>query len=379
MWSVVSRSTSKVVILGCGGFIGSHLLERLLTDGSGVFVEGVDRTPVKIARLIDHPLFRFHNIDLRDIDEVRRIIAGSDTVISLAALCNPYLYTTAPIEVIESNFVDMYPVVQACSDLGKRLVHFSTSEVYGRTINGWIDGGESGPALRDITFSEEATPLCLGPVGNQRWCYAAAKQLLERTIFAYGFERGLDFTIVRPFNFIGQRMDYIPGIDGEGVPRVFACFMDALLHGKPLRLVDGGLNRRCFTSIDDAVDAIMLILENPDASRRRIFNIGNPENETTIASLAERMIDLYRTLRPGAAKFGFTVETVPARLFYGEGYEDSDRRVPDITAITRQLGWRPRVSLDDALRLSMEGFIKDYCDADVEAAVSGIDSERRSC
>jgi len=365
-----------MVILGCGGFIGSHLLERLVTDDSGVFVEGIDRSSGKIAHLTDHPRFRFHNMDLRDIDEVRRIIAKADTVISLAALCNPYLYTTAPIEVIESNFVNMYPVIQVCCDLGKRLVHFSTSEVYGRTVNGWVDGCESGAALQNIAFNEETTPLCLGPVANQRWCYAAAKQLLERTIFAYGFERGLDFTIVRPFNFIGPRMDYIPGIDGEGVPRVFACFMDSLLHGKPLKLVDGGVNRRCFTSIDDAVDATMLILANPDASRRRIFNIGNPENETTIALLAERMIDFYKVLRPHAAKSGFTVETVPARLFYGEGYEDSDRRVPDITAITRQLGWRPRVSLDDALRSSMEGFIMEYCDADVEEAGSGINGKR---
>ncbi|MBN1306466.1 MAG: NAD-dependent epimerase/dehydratase family protein, partial [Chitinispirillaceae bacterium] len=279
---------------------------------------------------------------------------------SLAALCNPYLYTHTPIDVIESNFVNMYPLVRACSESGCRLIHFSTSEVYGRTLTGASE--ETG--ARQVPFShlldETATPLLLGPTAAQRWCYASAKQLLERAIFAYGFERGLDYTIVRPFNFIGPRMDFIPGIDGEGVPRVLACFMNALLHGKPLRLVDGGNNRRCFTAIGDAVDAVTLILQRPQASRRRIFNIGNPANETTIAALASRMIYLYRQLRPEAADRSFTVETVASREFYGEGYEDSDRRVPVIDAITAALGWRPTIGLDEALRSAMEGFIREY-------------------
>jgi UDP-apiose/xylose synthase len=197
-------------------------------------------------------------------------------------------------------------------------------------------------------------------VRAQRWCYAAAKQLLERAIYAWGFERGLDYTVLRPFNFIGPRMDYIPGVDGQGVPRVLACFMDALLHNKPLRLVDGGGNRRCFTAIDDAVDAVMLVLGHPASSCRRIFNIGNPGNETTIAELAMRMITLYRELRPEAAGFTFTCEPVDSLDFYGEGYEDSERRVPDITAIGEALGWSPKINLDGALRSAMKGFIREY-------------------
>jgi UDP-apiose/xylose synthase len=209
--------------------------------------------------------------------------------------------------------------------------------------------------------NETATPLLLGPVHAQRWCYAAAKQLLERAIVAYGFELGLDYTIVRPFNFIGPDMDFIPGIDGEGVPRVLACFMDALLHKKPLRLVDGGNHRRCFTAIDDAIDALVGVLRNPLPCRRKIFNIGNPANETSIAELATRMIAIYRELFSCAGGGDdYRVETVSALEFYGEGYEDSDRRVPDISAITAALGWRPRIALDDALRGAIAGFIETY-------------------
>jgi UDP-apiose/xylose synthase len=350
-------------MLGCGGFIGSHLLERILA-ATKYHVEGVDVSSRKIAHLLGHERLDFHTLNVHDQDAIRPLIEKSDIVISLAALCNPWLYTHTPIDVIESNFVKMYPFVQVCSEYGCRLIHFSTCEVYGRTLNGSIGGGRKRADGHDTDLLDEtATPLLLGPVGAQRWCYASAKQLLERAIYAYGFERGLDYTIVRPFNFIGPRMDFIPGIDGEGVPRVLACFMDALLHDTPLRLVDGGTNRRCFTAIDDAVDAVMLLLDRGEASRRRIFNIGNPANETTIADLATRMIALYRELRPESAQGKFRVETVTSHDFYGEGYEDSDRRVPDISAIGACLGWKPRIGLDDALRSAMEGFIRRYCAA----------------
>ncbi|MBN1761406.1 MAG: NAD-dependent epimerase/dehydratase family protein, partial [Chitinispirillaceae bacterium] len=252
------------------------------------------------------------------------------------------------------------PLVKVCCDLNCRLIHFSTSEVYGKTLVGTV--GRALPADDPAYYllSETESPLLLGPVHLQRWCYASAKQLLERTLYAYGFEKGLDFTIIRPFNFIGPKMDFMPGVDGEGVPRVIACFMDALLHGKPLQLVDGGTNRRCFTAISDAVDAVVRVLEQPDAARRRIFNIGNPGNEISIADLAETMRKLYAECREIDLSRVAPVVTVSAEKFYGEGYEDSDRRVPDISAATTQLGWCPLVSLDEALRRTIRGFIEIY-------------------
>jgi UDP-apiose/xylose synthase len=356
---MAATRSSTIVMLGCGGFIGSHWLERILSE-TRYDVIGIDRASDKLRQLLGHPRLRFLQMDVHDTASVGKILEEAGTVISLAALCNPWLYTHTAVEVIESNFTAIYPVVRLCSRLGCRLIHFSTSEVYGRTLSGCTGGAVADATPETVALSETSTPLILGPVEAQRWCYAAAKQLLERTIFAYGVEQGLDYTIIRPFNFIGPRMDFFPGIDGEGVPRVLACFMEALMRGKPLHLVDGGANRRCFTAIGDAVDALMLILERAEASQRKIFNIGNPANETTIAGLATRMISLYRELVPGTPLPDTAVENVTAREFYGDGYEDSDRRVPDISAITGATGWRPATGLDEALRFAMEGFIADY-------------------
>jgi UDP-apiose/xylose synthase len=349
---------NKVAVLGCGGFIGSHLISRMLKEDKWN-VHGVDLCSDKISHLFAQESFTFHNSDIHNVENLYPVIAQCDTVISLAALCNPYLYNHTPIKVIESNFVQMYPVIKMCAELGTRLIHFSTSEVYGRTIGGMLEGEKEIVSSDPYILSERKSPLLLGPVHAQRWCYACAKQLLERTIYAYGFERNLDYSIIRPFNFIGSGMDYIPGVDGEGVPRVIACFMDALFRRSPLQLVDGGKNCRCFTAIDDAVDAIMLILGKPEASHRKIFNIGNPENETTIFSLADKMIGIYAHLTETAVEM-YKTRQVSSEEFYGAGYEDSDRRIPDIATVCEQVGWQPRISLDTALENTVAGFIDAY-------------------
>ena len=225
--------------------------------------------------------------------------------------------------------------------------------MYGKS-SGAITGDSAEP------FAEDTSPMILGPVAAQRWSYATAKQLLERVIFAYGTERNLTYTIVRPFNFIGPHMDFIPGIDGSGVPRVLACFMDALLFNKPLRLVDGGRSMRTFTYIGDAVDAIVAMLNNPDAARGRIFNIGHPANEVSIAELAHTMVRIYKELLPEKADLEYPVVTVPAVQFYGAGYDDSDRRIPDITKARALLGWEPKTLLEDALRITVQAYIEEY-------------------
>ena len=167
-------------------------------------------------------------------------------------------------------------------------------------------------------------------------------------------------------------MDFLPDTCGvEGVPRVLACFMDALLSGKPLKLVDGGENYRSFTYIDDAIDALMAILERPEKAKGRIFNIGNPHNETTIAGLAKLMVRLYGELRPECAVSPARFETVSSAEFYGEGYEDSDRRIPDISRAQSLLGWEPATSLVSALKTTMAYYIREYgsghCGTDADA------------
>lgn len=350
-------STQKIAILGCGGFIGSHLLDYLLHKRD-YRLSGIDRDAKKIEKLLHHPSFSFIKADIHDVETVKRTIKGNDTVISLAALCNPALYNTIPLDVIDINFTQPLELVRMCSDMGKRLIHFSTSEVYGMTVQGLTGEGRNNRPS-DFMLSEDTSPLIMGAISKQRWSYATAKQLLERVIYAYGEEEKLEYTIIRPFNFIGPHMDFIPGIDGEGIPRVIACFVDALLFDKPMQLVDGGKNRRTFCAIDDAIDAIVRIIDHPEKTSNEIFNIGNPDNEVTIARLADMMGTIYNELYPQKCIVPKTV-TVSAGEFYGKGYEDCDRRMPDISKARELFAWQPDINLDRALRETISSYIEYY-------------------
>lgn len=352
--------TEKLCIPGVGGFIGSHLLKALLASGNYTVV-GIDISSAKIEEYRDHPLFFYEHVNIYETEEVAYYVQQCDTVISLAGLCNPAQYNTMPLAVIDINFTKQYELVKMCAAYHKRLIHFSTSEVYGKTVHGIAQGHLMKNEMLDTyLLKEDSSPLIMGPIAAQRWSYATAKQLLERVIYAYGYEKNLAYTIVRPFNFIGARMDYIPGIDGDGIPRVLACFMEALLFDKSLKLVDGGKNRRVFTHIDDAIDATMRILQRPEASKQQIFNIGNPSNEVTIAELATMMVDIYKDLRPEKRTDRFRLMDVSSEEFYGAGYEDSDRRVPDISKAQHFLGWHPKIGLKEGLREAMASFIVQY-------------------
>src|SRR5262249_37235369 len=176
----------------------------------------------------------------------------------------PALYNTVPLEVIDASYTHLVPWVRRCAERDVRLIHFSTSEVYGRMAMDAL--GRRTPEM-----NEANSALFLGPVSSERWTYACAKQLLERVIWAHGRHGRLSFTILRLFNVIGPRMDFLPGEDGEGTPRVLASFMNALLRGQELPLVDGGRNRRTFMSTDDLVQAVLRIVERPEACRGQIL------------------------------------------------------------------------------------------------------------
>jgi UDP-apiose/xylose synthase len=141
---------------------------------------------------------------------------------------------------------------------------------------------------------------------------------------------------------------------------VLACFMTALLDGKPMQLVDGGTARRTITSIYEAVDAVLRILERPAASQNQIFNIGNRNNEVTIAQLAELMRSIFAQLTGDARYRSHPIESVPSVLFYGEGYEDCDRRMPNLDRARRLLDWEPRASLEEILRETMRHYLELY-------------------
>ena len=216
----------------------------------------------------------------------------------------------------------------------------------------------------------------LGPTINHRWSYATAKQLLERYVLAHHRENGLPFTIFRPYNWFGPRMDFLSGRDGEGVPRVLACFMSVLLDGQPMRLVDGGGARRTFTYIDDAIDALMSILAKPEQSRNQIFNVGNGDGEVTIRELAHMMREVAAEISGDVCYVDHSIEDVSSLEFYGPAYEDCDRRVPDLRKAETRLGWRAKTNLRETLRITMPHYFDTYGRSEaltiVPAAASGV-------
>jgi UDP-apiose/xylose synthase len=346
-------------VLGAGGFIGSHLVPQL-ADRPNTDIDAVDIDLDKLAP--DLPRVRRIKARIGAPGLLDEITARADLVVSLTALCNPALYTTHPIEVIDASYTDLVPLVKLCTARGKWLVHFSTCEVYGRIA---LDG-RGRPMHR---MSEQDTALFLGPVHRERWSYAAAKQLLERVIWAYGQHEGLKFTIVRPFNVIGPRMDFIPGVDGEGIPRVLASFMHALMTGGELALVDGGRRRRSFVDVGEFVDAIVRIVDRPDACQGEILNLGDARNDVSIRQLAKELALAFRVLRPEAPPA--RMKAVRAEEFYGPGYDDSEVRIPSVAKAARLLGWRPRARLREML----PGIVADYL-ARYEDRLSGTSAAR---
>lgn len=335
----------RIGVLGAGGFIGSHLVPSLL-DRLGCPIDALD-VDLRKLECEDARVNRIEGSveDPRLIDE---ITARCSIVVSLTALCNPAQYSTIPLDVIDASFTHLLPLVQRCAERRVWLVHFSTAEVYGR---GAVDG-QGRPTER---MSEDESCFLLGPVERERWTYACAKQLLERVIWAHGTHGQLPFTIIRPFNTVGPRMDYLPGIDGDGTPRVLACFMNALLRGEALPLVNGGGQRRAFMDVSDMVEAVGRVLERPQHSTGQIFNLGNPDNDVSIAMLGQLMAQSFATACPGRPPARF--ESVSAESLYGAGYDDTAQRIPDITKAQRLLDWKPQKTITELL----PPIVADYC------------------
>ncbi|MDZ7736228.1 MAG: NAD-dependent epimerase/dehydratase family protein [Gammaproteobacteria bacterium] len=231
----------------------------------------LDISDAKLRLRFQNKPFTFRKCDIsKDRDLVEEIVASHDVVFDLAAYVHPGSFIADPLEVVKLNFFDTLKIIEACARHECRLIHFSTCEVYGKT------GGSAEP------FAEDASDCIVGPIANHRWIYSSAKQLLDRIIHAHGLAGDLEYTIVRPFNFVGPLMDFLMDSPDMGNPRVFAHFMSALIYGRALQLVDGGHSMRCFTDIEDGTRALQKILEHPEETRNQIINIGNPENETTI-------------------------------------------------------------------------------------------------
>jgi UDP-apiose/xylose synthase len=334
----------RIAVLGAGGFIGSHLVAGLL-ERFECDIDAVDITFDKLQ--VDDGRVQRILARVEDPGVIEDITRRASVVVSLTALCNPSLYSTVPLEVIDANFTHLLPLVRRCAQRKLRLIHFSTAEVYGLRA---LDA--RGAPMREM--DEDESSLLLGPISKERWSYACAKQLLERVIWAHGAHDGLPFTLIRPFNTIGPRMDYLPGVDGEGTPRVLACFMNQLLREQPLQLVDGGSQRRSFMAVSDMVEAITRVVERGRQCSGQIINLGNPDNDVSIAELARLLAQEFARQVPTAAPARF--EPVTAFELYGPGYDDTLERIPDISKARRLLGWRPIQTLAGML----PGIVRDY-------------------
>jgi UDP-apiose/xylose synthase len=330
----------KITILGAGGFIGSHLVEHLMQRAEHEII-GVDLEDAKLEG-IRGSNFRFIRGDVHSVQT--SLWKSADLVIDLIAYANPSIYVERPLDVFHTNFEANALVIEACIAHNCRLLQFSTSEVYGKAVD---------PVG---TYAEDRTDLIYGPISKQRWIYAATKQLLERVIYAHGERGDLDYTIIRPFNFLGPRFDYLVPAGTTGGPRAFAHFMSALLTGGPIQLVDGGEQRRSFTDIRDATAAVSAMIDAGEAASGQIYNVGNPDNDVAIRELVDKMMQVYEELT-GRAPTN-EIRTISGEDFYGVGYEDMTRQPPDISKL-QTLGWNPRFDLDTTLRHAMPAYIDE--------------------
>ena len=209
----------------------------------------------------------------------------------------------------------------------------------------------------DEQFDPYQSNMVYGPIDKPRWIYACSKQLMDRVIAAYGQQEGLDYTLFRPFNWIGSGLDSIH-TPKEGSSRVITQFFGHLVRGENISLVDGGAQKRAFTYIDDGVDALMRIIANQDGiASGKIYNIGNPGNNFSVRELATMMLKLaqdYPEYRDSAAKVRLVETTSGA--YYGKGYQDVQNRVPMINNTIDELGWSPKVGMSDALRLIFDAY-----------------------
>lgn len=336
---------TRVLILGVNGFIGNHLSERLLRDDR-YEIYGLDIGSDAIERLRSHPNFHYVEGDISIHTEwIEYHIKKCDVVLPLVAIATPIEYTRNPLRVFELDFEENLKLVRYCVKYNKRVIFPSTSEVYGM--------------CQDQYFDEDTSNLVVGPVNKQRWIYSVSKQLLDRVIWAYG-DKGLKFTLFRPFNWMGPRLDRLDSAR-IGSSRAITQLILNLVEGTPIRLFDGGEQKRCFTDIADGIEALARIIDNENGvCDSQIINIGNPENEASIRQLGEELLRQFEAhpLRSNFPPFaGF--RDVESKAFYGTGYQDVAHRKPSIENAKRLLNWEPTVEMSETIGNTLDFFLKE--------------------
>ena len=311
--------TGRALITGGAGFIGSHLAEALLGRGWQVHVlDDLSTGSLEnVQHLVGRPGFTLTAGSALDRDIVAPLVATADVVFHLAAAVGVRLVMEQPVRTIETNIKTTETVLALAAERGSRVLLASTSEVYGK-----LDGHK---------FSE-SDDVVLGPTSRSRWCYAASKIIEEFLGIAYARERDIPVTIMRLFNTIGPRQT---GQYGMVVPR----FVRQALRGEPLTVYGDGTQRRSFTWVGDVVDAMITLVQHPGAVGE-VFNVGHTK-EIEIRELAGLVKRLTRS------DSGITYLEFEAA--YESGFEDMERRLPDLSKIQRLTGYRPTLDLSEML------------------------------
>jgi len=336
----------KVLILGVNGFIGNALTEKILktTDWK---VYGMDLDKDKLGDLVNDDRFEFIEGDITINKEwIKYHVKKCDVILPLVAIATPKTYVQEPLKVFELDFEANLEIIKYCAELGKRVIFPSTSEVYGMS--------------QEKEFNELNTNFVLGPIHKQRWIYSCSKQLIDRVIYAYGFQKGLNYTLIRPFNWVGPKLDRID-IPKEGSSRVITQFLGQIMRYEDITVVDEGKQKRCFTYIEDGVDCLIKIIENKDGcANKKIFNIGNPDNEMSILELAEKLIEISKKIKPEHFKEkDIKIIHKSEKDYYGEGYQDILTRKPDISEANKYLNWNPKFDLEQTLYQTVKYYFEN--------------------
>lgn len=319
----------KILITGGAGFIGSHLSDALLKRGDEVVaIDDLSTGSMQnIAHLLDDRRFSFVEADIRDASTLHSVVRGCDRVVHLAARIGLKVIVESPLETIRVNAGGAEVVLDAAARHNVPVLIASTSEVYGLTTR--IPSAETDP----ITFGSPT-------VG--RWSYACTKAFDEFYALALQRERGLPAVVVRLFNTVGPRQT---GRYGMVIPR----FVSQALSGAPLTVYGDGSQTRCFCSVLDVVAALTAMIDQTTELSGEVFNIGNPE-ETSVLALAKRVIAMAQSTS--------SIEFVPFDVAYPPGFEEIQRRVPDITKARTTLGFNPTATLEQILAMVIESVRK---------------------
>jgi UDP-glucose 4-epimerase len=308
----------KYLITGGAGFIGSHLVEKLIARGDQVIVFDNLSTGSETNLSGIKEKMTFHEGDILNKAVIDKIVSESDYVVHLAAALGVFNIVNKPLESLKTNLQGSEIVLEACDKYRKPVLIASTSEIYGKNDK--------------VPLNEEDDRIIGHPL-KSRWSYSEAKAVDESLAYFYYLENKLPIRIVRFFNTVGPRQ---VGHYGMVVPR----FVSAALMNEPLSVYGSGDQIRCFCHVDDAVRALLLVMDSDNAVGE-VFNVGNNQ-QVTIMELAKKVIELT-----GSSS---TIEKIAYEKAYPEGFEDMQRRVPDISKIKKVLGWTPEINLDQIIK-----------------------------